>query len=74
MCKNSRVARLPIDRWSENAGPRSSTPSGGNRAPTMDEQERRLPGRAEPEGEPVREVEPTLEETIEALKRRWGAR
>lgn len=69
MCKsplNPGVARLPLNRFSENPGPRPSTPSGSTRAPTMDEQERRLLRRAE--------HETTFAEEIEALKRKWGSR
>jgi hypothetical protein len=78
MCKRdpfgAEVARLPANRWSENDGPRPSPPSGSNRAPSMDEQERRLSGRAEPEDRPLNESALSLAEEIESLKRKWGSR
>ena len=70
----AEIVRLPGNRWSENDGPRPSTPVGPTRAPTMDEQERRLSGRAEPEDRPVQRIESSFEEELARLKNRWGAR
>lgn len=78
MCKKDpfgvEVACLPVNRWSENDGPRPSLPRGSTRAPSMDVQERRLSGRAEPENRPLNEDALSFEEEIEALKHKWGAR
>ena len=79
MCKRdpfgAEVARLPVNRWSENDGPRPSVlPPGSARAPSMDEQERRLSGCAEPESQPLNEGALSFAEELEALKRKWGTR
>lgn len=77
MCKsplNPGVARLPVNRWRENDGPRPALPQGSTRAPSMDVQERQLSGAPEPEDRPLNESALSFAEELEALKRRWGAR
>lgn len=78
MCRRdpfgAEVARLPANRWSENDGPRPALPQGSTRAPSMDVQERRLSGRAEPESRPLNEGALSFAEELEALKRKWGTR